>query len=167
MGRLATTSLHRRNSKLTGITAEEATFNDNLLKLRAVLLLLDAKRGAKMETARTVSRELQRRKLKASIRSLYFWRTNYLRSGFAGIARRRRSDYSRPQKFGAGIFARMVDAAMRVHLHGDLSREFRAGFQGQMTYETFRVWTRRIQRQLRVVEMPGPEREERRRALSL
>jgi hypothetical protein len=158
MGRLAPTSPHHRNAELAGRSAQKATLGDNLLKLRAVLILLATQRGSKLEMAHTLTEKLRAKSLKASVRSLYFWRKNYLRSGFAGIARRRRSDRGRPG-FGAETLARIVDASTRVRRHGDLTREFRdGGFQKSMSAETFRAWVRRIQRQLRVIEMP--EREE-------
>jgi hypothetical protein len=158
MGSSTTTSPHRRNADLTGLSGQEATLRDNLLKLRSVLILLAAHRGSKLEMARSLATELQAKSLKASVRSLYFWRGNYLRAGFAGIARRRRSDRSQPQCFSAEILARIVDIATRVRRHGDLSREFRSGgFRDYMCFESFRTWIRAVQRQLRVAEMPTRE----------
>jgi len=151
-----TTSPHRRKAELTGISAQKRVFDDNLLKLRSVLILLAAQHGSKTETARTLTTELTAKGLKASVRSIFRWRGRYLRSGFAGIARRRRSDRGRPQGFGGETLALIVDASTRVRRHGDLSREFR-NFQGLMSLETFRTWVRRIQRQLRIVEMPRRE----------
>lgn len=153
-----TTLAYLRNAESTGLSADSQGLNDNFLKLRAVLILRAAPHGSKTSTARTLAMELQGRNLKASFRSLYFWQKNYLRAGFAGIPRRRRSDRGRPQGFGAEILARIVDASTRVHRHGDLSREFRGGgFHSSMTSETFRVWIRRIQRRLRIIEMPTRE----------
>jgi hypothetical protein len=145
------------SAQLAGISAEEMRLQRNLLKLRGVLILLSARHGSKVATARVLADELNAKRVKASPRSIYAWRNRYLRSGFAGIERRLRNDRDYPRGFGQETLTRIVEAATRVQRHGDMAREFRRYGFG-ISYETFRVWVRRIQRQLRVVEIP--EREE-------
>jgi hypothetical protein len=155
-----TTSLHRRNIKLAALSADSKGLNSHLFKLRAVLILLAAPYGSKAETIRTVVAEL-REKLKISSRSLRRWKTNYLRFGFAGIPRRRRNDSGHPQGFDAALLVSIADASKHVRRYGDLARAFRNGsFQNDMSQETFRVWIRRAQRQLRVAEISKRRREE-------
>jgi hypothetical protein len=125
----------------------------NLLKLRAVLLLLGATYGSKLMTARAVADELRSRRLKASERSVYSWRNRYLRFGFAGIVRQRRSDAGCPLKFRDETITGIVEAAVRVKFHGDMAREFRR-LRAGISYGNFRLWVRRIQKQLRVIELP-------------
>jgi hypothetical protein len=153
--RLATfpRGLRARNAQLTGISATEQALNENLLKLRAVLILLAARHGSKMATARATATELRAKRLKASMRSIYRWQSRYLRFGFAGIVRRKRSDMDCPHRFGWEILTGIVEAATRVKRHGDLVREFRKLRPG-ISYRSFCVWVRKTQRQLRVVEMP-------------
>ena len=148
-----TTPTHRRKAQLTGISPEAQALNDNLLKLRAVLILLAARHGSKMATARATATELRAKRLKASMRSIYRWQSRYLRFGFAGIVRQRRSDMDCPHRFGWEILTGIVEAATRVRRYGDLVREFRKLRPG-ISYRSFCVWVRKTQRQLRVVEMP-------------
>jgi len=150
--RLATLASCRK-ALFVGVSDVDDRLQRNLLRLRAVLFLLGAVGGSKVTTARTLADELRARRLKASIRSLYRWRNNYLRFGFAGIARRCRDDAGCPRRLGFEAIQRIVDAATRVKFHGDLTREFR-GLRTGVSFETFRLWVRRIQRQLRVVELP-------------
>lgn len=150
--RLAT-SVSGRRALFAGISDVDERLQRNLLRLRAVLFLLGAVGGSKVTTARTLADELRARRSKASIRSLYRWRRSYLRFGFAGIARRRRDDAGCPRRLVLKAIPRIVDAATRVKRHGDLAREFR-GLRTGVSSETFRLWVRRIQRQLRVVELP-------------
>jgi hypothetical protein len=134
-------------------SGRDRELNDNLLKLRAVLMLIAASRGQKAVTVAGLSMSLQNTGLKASVRSIYHWRRNYLRLGFAGIARQRRIDRGMPRGFGKDVMAQVVDAAVRVRWYGDIRREYLA-FEREASYETFRTWVRRIQARLRVVEMP-------------
>jgi hypothetical protein len=153
--RLAT-SPRGRNVQLSGTSAGEQALTNNLLRLRAVLILLAASRGSKAATARAMASELRAKYLKASPRSIYHWRSRYLRFGFGGIPRRRRADADCPRQFGAETLAQLVDAATRVKRYGDLAREFRK-FRPGISRESFRVWIWKIRRQLRVVEMPRRE----------
>ncbi|MBZ5584245.1 MAG: hypothetical protein LAQ30_18930 [Acidobacteriia bacterium] len=146
----------RRNARFTGVSAEDEKLQRNLLKLRAVLILLAARHGSKLATVRTLVSELRAKELRASNRSLYFWRLRYLRAGFAGIARRRRNDRGCPHTFGEATLHRIVEAAIRVKRNGDVAREYRRLRLG-ISYEVFRLWVRKIQRQLRVIEMPAGE----------
>jgi hypothetical protein len=154
-----TTSRTQQNppkAQFTGLSAEQQALTDNLLKLRGVLILLAAPRGSKATTARNVASELKAARGRGSTRALYHWRGRYLRSGFAGIARRRRNDRDCPRGFGYATLVRIVDAATRVKRYGDLAREFR-NLHVAISDETFRQWVRRIQKQLRVIEMPVRE----------
>jgi len=86
---------------LTVISRDDSTLTDNLLRLRAVLILIDAPRGSKLATARALAAELKANGRRASFRSVYRWQERYLCHGFAGIARRRRVDSWDPrQLFG-------------------------------------------------------------------
>jgi hypothetical protein len=148
-----TTFPYGRNARLPGISAGEQALEGDLLKLRAVLILLGARHGFKVATARSLAGELRAIGLKASPRSIYFWRRRYLVFGFAGIRWRRRDDTGCPRRLGQETFARIVDAATRVKRYGDLACEFRKLRLG-ISRETFRTWIWRIRRQLKVVEMP-------------
>lgn len=143
----------RRKELLAGVSAEEERLQANLLRLRAVLILLAARHGSKVATARATAAELRAKRLKASPRSIYHWRSHYLRFGFAGIGRRRRSDMDCPHRFGWEILTGIVDATTRVKRYGDLVREFRKLRPG-ISYRSFCVWVRKVQRQLRVIKMP-------------
>jgi len=151
------TSSRSRDARLPGISAGEQALTDDLLKLRAVLMLLAAGHGSKVSTARAMAAELRAKGLKASPRSVYFWRRRYLVWGFAGIPRRRRNDADCPRGFGQEVLARTVDAATRVERYGDLIREFRK-LRAGISYASFRVWVQRIRRWTKVVEMPRRER---------
>ena len=158
---LLTTSTDRRNARkarLSGSSMEERALSDNLLRLRAVLLVLAARHGCKLETARRVVAEIKTRGVRTSIRSVHRWRARYLRSGFAGIVRRRRSDRDCPRAFAGETIPRVIDAALRVKRHGDASREFRK-LGAPFCYHTFLRWIRWVQRELHVIEIP--EREDR------
>jgi hypothetical protein len=150
---LSATSPIRRKELLAGISAGSRDLEDDLLKLRAVLILLAAPHGSKVATACATAAELRAKRLKASMRSIFRWQNSYLRFGFAGIVRRRRSDVDCPRRFGGETIVRLVDAATRVKRHGDLTREFRK-LRAGICYGTFRAWVRRIRRQLKVIEMP-------------
>jgi hypothetical protein len=65
---------------------------DNLLKLRAVLVLLSAPWGTKRKVSEDLSREFTRRGVKFSARALYEWREKYVCFGLAGLNRRSRND---------------------------------------------------------------------------
>jgi hypothetical protein len=141
---------------LVGHTADVQALNKCLLKMRAVLLLVDAPRGSKVVTADALAEELRVSHLMASKRSLYRWCRYYRRYGLIGLVRRRRNDRGRPQSFEADMLASIVDAAKRVRRHGDLAREFR-NFKGLLSYPTFLFWIRRIKRQCKVREIPVKE----------
>ena len=132
--------------------------SDNLLRLRAVLLVLAARHGCKLETAGRVVAEIKTRGVRASIRSVHRWRAHYLRSGFAGIVRRRRNDRDCPRAFAGEMIPRVVDAALRVKRRGDAMREFRR-LGAPFCYHTFLRWVRWVQKDLHVAEIP--QREER------
>jgi hypothetical protein len=116
--------------------------SSDLLRFRAVLLLLAAPRGSKVATARSLVIDLESKHLRASIRSLYHWRSRYLLSGVAGLDRQRRTDAGRPSPRTEPWLLRIAEAAARVRRHGDLSREFRR-LNPPFSYETFREWTAR------------------------
>jgi|ERR1035438_5037618 len=91
-GRLATS---RRQTK--PLLGDRSELSDNFLKLRAVLVLISAPRGAKKKTTENLSREFERRRVRFSVRALYDWRERYLCFGLAGLDRRRRSDFGFPR----------------------------------------------------------------------
>jgi hypothetical protein len=152
--RCLATSTMRRTALLTGDLADDRRLKHNLLKLRGVLILLAARRGFKMATARDLAIQLKARGLKASMRSLYFWRGRYLRSGFAGLVRRRRIDLGHPRCFGWETLVRIVDAATRVRRRGDLAREFRGLRGAGINSRTFGFWVRRVRRDSKIIEIP-------------
>ncbi len=144
----------RRRGPLAGITVQDAALRRDLLKLRLVLTLIAAPRGSKLATVRACVAECRAtNRFKVCVRSVYGWRECYLRLGFAGIARKRRSDRGNPRNFGTDVLARLVDAASRVRRQGDVQREYRA-FRSLMAYETFRGWIRRLRAKLRVIQIP-------------
>jgi hypothetical protein len=143
----------RRRAQLTALASEQGVLESDLLKLRAVMLLIDLPHGLKVAKSAKLVSGLKSRGVKASLRSLYTWRRQYLKSGFAGIVRRRRRDRAR---FSEDLLLRVVDATTRVRKHGDIRREYRA-FRKVMSYESFRVWVHRFQMRLHLVEMPARE----------
>jgi hypothetical protein len=151
-----TTSSRSQKAQLTGRPEKQERLEDNLLKLRAVLILIAASSGSKLTTACTLVGELKRKRLKSSIRSLYRWRRRYLAFGFAGIPRQKRNDAGCARRIGPDLFNRIVDAAARVKRYGDMAREFRKLRPG-ISRESFRTWIWKIRRQLKVVEMPRRE----------
>ena len=137
---------------LTGISRDDSTLNDNLLRLRAVLILIDAPRGSKLATARALAAELKANGRRPSLRSVQRWQERYLIYGFAGIARRSRSDRWDPsQLFGYPV--NVIDCAARVLHSGDTRREYRR-VKPSVCYETFRKWIRRVQAELRAPDVP-------------
>lgn len=155
MNRCAMTISRVRRARFS---TEDRALSDNLLKLRAVLFLLAARHGSKLETTRRIVAEIKGRGLRISVRSVHRWRARYLCFGFAGIARRRRNDRDCPHAFSGDMIPRIVDAALRVRRRGDVSREFRK-LHATFSYATFRFWVRRVQRGLRLVEIgQGEER---------
>jgi hypothetical protein len=139
--------------QLTRFFAEDRIFTDNLVKLRAVLIFRSASWGMRGATAAALVGALRGRGLKCSARSLYNWRDRYRVSGFAGIVRRRRSDYGSPKAFREDVTARLVDAATRVRVRGDIAHEYRS-LRPPVTYKCFWAWIRRLQARMRVVEIP-------------
>lgn len=125
----------------------------DLWKLRAALILLGAQRGSKLASAHGCVAEFKARGLRVSIRSIYRWRNCYLQSGFAGIARKCRSDRGYPRQHGEEFLAGIIEAASRVRWHGDICREFRR-MKPAIGYEQFRNWVRRAQAWLRLNEAP-------------
>ncbi len=111
--------------------------NGNLLKLRAVLLLLAAPRGAKRAMAANLSR-----KLNTSPRTLYHWQARFLCDGLVGIERRRRSDSGFCRLDERSIEAIIAFAANRGHgsIRGEYSR-----LRLPICYEAFRLWVRKVQ----------------------
>lgn len=152
----AAPSFQRRKAQLTALALEGGVSEGDLLKLRAVLLFLALPHGSKLVKAPKIVSGLKTRGLKASLRSLYMWREAYLRSGFAGIVRRRRRDRGRSHAFGEDVLLRIVDAVTRIRWHGDITREYGA-FKDTMSRESFRVWVHRFQKRFRLVEMPRRE----------
>ena len=132
---------------LTAAPELDEHFRCDLAKLRVVLILLGARRGAKVATARTCIAQFKRAGLQFSLRSAFRWRRQYLSFGFQGIARKRRSDHGRAH-FGEDVLLSFIDAAARVRRQGDIAREFRR-LKPTVSYETFRSWLRRLQTQIR------------------
>jgi len=149
-------SFERRKARLTALASGQGVLESDLLKLRAVMLLIDLPHGLKVARSAKLVGGLKSRGVKASLRSLYTWRRRYLKSGFAGIVRRRRRDRAQSHRFSEDLLLRVVDATTRVRKHGDIRREYRA-FRKVMSYESFRVWVHRFQMRLHLVEMPARE----------
>jgi len=91
-GRLTTS---RRQAR--PLSGDRGRLSDNLLKLRAVLVLVSAPWGAKKKTVEDLSREFERRRVRFSVRAVYDWRKRYLCFGLAGLDRQRRSDFGIPR----------------------------------------------------------------------
>jgi hypothetical protein len=113
------------------------------MKLRAVLLLLSAPRGAKVATARNIVRDFKAQHWRASLRTLYRWRRRYLLAGFAGIARKGRSDRGLPSPRIEAWLQRIAETSIRVRRRGDLWREYRQ-LCPPFAYRTFRFWALRL-----------------------
>jgi hypothetical protein len=145
-----------RITQLPGLPSMDEVVNQDLMKLRAVLILSGTPRGLKVPTARQLAAELRKRRVKSSQRSLFHWQERYLRDGFAGIARRRRSDFGQPRQISEEILLKIVKAAARVRFSGDIRREYRQ-LAPPICYETFRNWVRRLQGSFGVIEMPVRE----------
>jgi hypothetical protein len=141
---------HRCKSRTTDPSAEVEALEAGLLKMRAVLVILHSRHGTKLKRVQALVRELQRKGLGASQRTVYRWRRRYLIYGFGGLVRQRRSDCGRPR--AQGLMVRIAEAALRARNHGDIRREY-AAFQSDLSYESFRNWLRLMQQ--RVTEMPG------------
>src|SRR5215471_3345567 len=92
-----------------------------IFRLRAILILIDTPRGSKVQTLRTLARQLN-----ASQRTLYLWQRKYLRNGLAGLGRSRRSDRGCSRLVGDDVLVQIIRAAGRVSSIGDIRREFRA-----------------------------------------
>jgi hypothetical protein len=92
--RLATCPIHGKGL-LTGASDALEMSNGNPLKLRAVLVLFATRHGSKGAIARALVAALREKGLKASLRSLYFWRRRYACFGPGGLKRRKRSDAGR------------------------------------------------------------------------
>ena len=142
---------HRRKpaSRIPGDAAAERV---KLLKIRAVLMLQGTRHGEKATAARELVAALKAMGVTASVRTIYVWRSRYLRSGRAGIDKRLRSDSGRMRAGGRDVFERLLDAVQKVRRHGDIAREFRRG-SWPFGREMFRIWVHRIQR--RVLVMPA------------
>jgi hypothetical protein len=111
----------------------------DLLRLRGLLVVFAAPRGCKVVMARTVARDLISKGLRASVRSLYHWRTRYLLGGVGALARKRRSDLGRPLARTEEWLPRIVEAAGRARRSGDIAREYRR-IGPPISYECFRTW---------------------------
>ena len=89
-----TTPARGRNARPAGISAKQVRLQDNL-RFRAIQVLLAAPHGSKLTTARALISELTERGLKASIRTLYFWRHRFLCLGRAGRRTRKDAGFAR------------------------------------------------------------------------
>ena len=146
------TSRRGKISRLPALPTTDEAIQRDLTKLRAVLVLLGAQRGSKVATARACTAEFKAKGLRVSLRSVYHWRARYLRFGFAGIARKRRSDSGQPRQFGQETLITLIDSASRVRRYGDVRREFRR-LRLRISYEQFRCWIRRFQGEFRIVRV--------------
>jgi hypothetical protein len=81
-----------------GVSDDQERLPGNLLKLRAVQVLLSTRHGSKGAIARVLSLELRAKGLKASLSSIYFWQRRYLCFGFDGLERRKRNDAGLPRR---------------------------------------------------------------------
>jgi transposase len=138
-------------TRLPELRAADEAVQRDLWKLRAALILLGAQRGSKLAAAHGCVAEFKATGLKVSIRSVYRWRDRYLQSGFAGIARKCRSDRGCPRQHAEEFLIRIIEAANRVRWHGDIRREFRR-LKPAIGYEQFRTWIHRAQAWLRLNE---------------
>jgi hypothetical protein len=139
---------------LKGLPTEGEALESDLLKLRAVLILLQALHGAKVQRALLLVRELQAAGVHAALRTLYNWRRSYLIYGFAGLVKHARSDRGRPRQFGQDVLVRISEVAIRIQHRGDLRREYSA-FRDCMSFTTFTYWIKWAR--ARVVEFPRGE----------
>lgn len=143
----------RRNTGLVPPSGDE-TLQRNLLKFRAVLVLLESPYGSRAAAIASLKEKLRGKGIGASGSSIYNWRQRVLLLGFAGLHRQLRSDKGRLRT--ADALPLIVDAAARVKRYGDLAREFRK-LEPRMSRESFRRWIRHLQQRMAVIRTPLKE----------
>jgi hypothetical protein len=136
-------------------TVDEILKSD-LAKLRAAILMATAEYGRKQAVALACVTQLRAEGHRASVRSIYRWRTLYTRSGFAGLTRRPRADRGR-SKIPVHVLLQIVDAAARLRRRRNMAGEFRRVKPG-ISYASFRRWVLYIQAQWR--DSGTPQRRE-------
>ena len=148
----STTKPTKRSGLLTGISRNDERLEDNLLKLRAVLIFSASRWGTKKGVAASLVHDMKRHGLRASVRSIYRWQLRHRCDGPDGIPRRRRCDRGSWRRFTAELRASTMEAARLVCRLGDIAREWRRLRPG-VSYETFRVRVRRLQERFRCCEL--------------
>jgi transposase len=136
---------------LAELSAEE--LKECLRRFRIVNSAMTAPRGKRVQAIRGLSKRFH-----CAFRTIYNWRSAYLKAGFAGLLRKHRSDRGKPRKAGLSLLAAVAEAATRIQRSGDIAREWRASGL-PVSFETWRTWLHEVQRRLRitVVSRPGEE----------
>src|SRR5271157_4059112 len=99
---------------LIGAFAQGRAAQRDLFRLRAVLLILRAPHGAKLQTMERVVLEFRGLGFRCSLRSLHRWRRRFLCDGLAGLARRRRSDFGFVRALGRRAVAALPTRPARA-----------------------------------------------------
>jgi transposase len=111
---------------------------------RIVNAAMAAPRGRRVQTVRSLAKRFH-----VAFRTVYSWRSKYLKAGLVGLLRMRRSDRGKPRKGGGlTLLAAAAEAALRIRRTGDLAREWRASSL-PVSYETFRTWVHELQRRFK------------------
>jgi hypothetical protein len=134
----------------TGTGNVDDALRRNLLKFRAVIVLITTPYGEREAVVAALRAELAVAGIGASVGSIYNWRQRVLYRGVAGLARGVRGDKGNLRQRAA--LPLIVEAATRVRRFGDLAREFRK-LQPGISYETWRRWIRTLQRHVGVTEI--------------
>ena len=112
-------------------------------RIRAVLLLIEAPYSSKALTVEALVSEFAGRGHRISPRTIYRWRSRYLTFGFPGLRRKQRSDRG-SSRFDHGVQELIVAAAHRARRRGDIARLYRQ-VSPPISYESFRCWLRKLQ----------------------
>ncbi len=129
----------------------EKSFNQALLRFRAVLLALDTPHGRRVGNLKEMASGLG-----VSVRTIYHWRHAYLVYGFSGLVRRVRWDCGRTKKISTNELALIANAVPRLRFRGDIKREWRASGLG-ICYSNYKRWIRLIKNRLNMTEFPLKE----------
>jgi hypothetical protein len=126
----------------------EKSFNEALLRFRAVLLALAAPRGRRVSSLQEAASGLG-----VSGRTLYAWRYAYLVYGFSGLVRRSRSDRGRTKSISVNELTLIVSAVPRLRAQGNIKREWRAS-RLQCSYSSYKRWVRLVKNRLNFTKFP-------------
>lgn len=125
-----------------------------LRRFRIVNSAMAAPHGKRVQTIRALAKRFH-----CAFRTIYNWRSAYLKAGFVGLLRKHRCDRGKPRKAGLSLLAAVAEAATRIQRCGDITREWRASGL-PVSLETWRTWLHEIQRRLRITAPSQPGRKD-------